>query len=423
MNDTFAITYAPGPQFEVPVVQLPLSKSISNRLLIINALGHIETPTRIVAECDDTAVMQHALAQAPAGLIDVGAAGTAMRFLTAYYASVAGSDVILDGSARMRQRPIGQLVDALRELGADIEYTMRDGFPPLHIKGHTLEGGSVEIDAGISSQFISAILMCAPAMILGCELTLKGEPVSMSYIMMTLNMMDQHGARITMEQAGEDIVIKVMPGMYVNDNVYETVEADWTAASYWYEYVALTGCPVILKGLSRTSLQGDAALSYLFEVLGVAEHWNEDGSLLLNRSGRPDVDEYEGDMTETPDLAQTVMATCCGINLPFTLAGLSTLTVKETNRIEAMVAELGKLGYKLSTDGSETVSWDGTRCAPIDSPLINTYKDHRMAMSLAPLAAVVGTLEFDDPDVVSKSYPGYWKDLAEVGYKSLSTKK
>lgn len=417
MSETMTISYNPGPQLEIPVINLPLSKSLSNRLLMINGLGHVETPARLVAGCDDTAAMQRALASEPKGLVDVGAAGTAMRFLTAYYAVTPGSDVVLDGSARMRQRPIGPLVDALRQLGAEIEYTMHEGFPPLHIRGKILEGGSVEIDAGISSQYTSAILMAAPVMTLGCELTLKGEPVSLSYILMTLNMMAQRHARVSMEEAGDDIVIKVMPGMYQNDNPYEMVEADWTAASYWYEYVALTGRDVILRGLSRTSLQGDAALSYLFEVLGVAEHWNEDGSLLLNRSGKPDVEEYEGDMTETPDLAQTLMATCCGIGLPFTLTGLSTLAIKETNRIEAMITELAKLGYRLSTNGAETVSWDGTRCDAKSSPEIMTYKDHRMAMALAPLAAVAGPLKFDDPEVVTKSYPGFWKDLQEVGYK------
>lgn len=421
MSSPLTLTYRPLPALEVPVIDLPLSKSISNRLLILNALGKIPTPSRLVADCDDTTSMLKALSSEPTGLVDIGAAGTAMRFLTAYYAVLPGSDVILDGSPRMRQRPIGPLVDALRQLGAHIEYKGHDGFPPVHVRGHLLEGGAVEIDGSISSQYTSALLMAAPAMTLGCELTLKGSPVSMSYIMMTLNMMAQRGARISMEEAGEDILIKVMPGLY-NSSEGNVVEADWSAASYWYEYVALTGKPVALKGLSRVSLQGDAALTYLYEVLGVAEHWDEDGTLVLNRSGRPDVDEFEGDMTETPDLAQTIMATCCGINLPFTLTGLSTLAIKETNRIEAMITELGKLGFVLTTDGHDTVSWDGTRTREVPPhPVINTYKDHRMAMSLAPLAAVTGdTVTIDDPEVVSKSYPQFWNHLKEVGFRETT---
>lgn len=410
------------PGDDVPVLEMPLSKSISNRLLIINTLGHIDTPRRLLAECDDTEVMQRALSGEPRGVIDVAAAGTAMRFLTAYYAVIPGSDVVMDGSARMRQRPIGPLVDALRQAGADIEYLGREGYPPLHVRGRVVDGGAVEIDAGVSSQYISALLMAAPAMTLGMELTLKGEPVSQSYIMMTLNMMAAHGARIELNTGEQDVAINVRPGLYREPLGAEAVEGDWSAASYWYEAVALTGCPVALGRLSQVSLQGDAALTYMYEVLGVTGDSDElTGMLTLTRCSAPDVEEYESDMNDCPDLAQTVMATCCGMGMPFSLSGLSTLAVKETDRVAAMAAELGKLGYRLTVDGQDAVAWDGVRMTAQEHPVIETYKDHRMAMSLAPLAAVAGPLEILDPDVVNKSYPDFWRHLEAVGYKLTFT--
>ena len=382
------VTYPSGNNGRQPVdIQLPLSKSLSNRRLIIDALAGIETPRHAVAVCDDTDAMLAALSAGTKADINIGAAGTAMRFLTAYYSVRPGCDIILDGSERMRQRPIGILVDALRRLGADITYLGREGYPPLHIKGRILDGGSIEIDAGVSSQYISALLMIAPAMTLGLQLTLKGSPVSQPYIAMTIAMMANQGVTATQRPADEcDYCITVPPAMYRDNGGSGKVEADWSAASYWYEVTALTGRPFTLKGLSRHSLQGDSCLN-------------------------------EADMQLCPDLAQTVVATYCALRRRFRITGLSTLPIKETDRLEALRCELAKLGYRLTVDHGDTITWDGSTGDTATEPEIATYNDHRMAMSLAPLAAVKGRLSIINPEVVSKSYPDFWQHLADAGFQ------
>lgn len=413
------VTYTTGNTGPQPVdIQLPLSKSLSNRRLVIDALAGIETPRHAVAECDDTNAMLSALAAGTKADINIGAAGTAMRFLTAYYSIRPGYDITLDGSERMRQRPIRILVDTLRRLGADITYLSREGYPPLHIKGRILDGGSIEIDAGVSSQYISALLMIAPAMTLGLQLTLKGTPVSQPYIAMTIAMMANRGVTAVQQQSDQcDHSINIPPALYRDNENTARVEADWSAASYWYEVTALTGQPFTLKGLTQHSLQGDACISTLFEPLGVNTTHNNDNSVTITRRDITNDTPFEADMQLCPDLAQTVVATCCALGRRFRITGLSTLPIKETDRLEALRCELAKLGYHLTVDNGHTISWDGTTIATNPAPTIATYNDHRMAMSLAPLAAAKGHLTINNPEVVTKSYPDFWQHLACAGYQ------
>lgn len=400
-------------------VDLPLSKSLSNRLLIINALAGIGTDREHVAACDDTDAMLQALAADRHGYVNIGAAGTAMRFLTAYYATLPGCDITLDGSERMRQRPIGILVDALRQLGADITCLEREGYPPLHIKGRILDGGAVEIDGSVSSQYTSALLMTAPAMTLGMELTLKGSPVSLDYIEMTTAMMNAYGIN-TIQQSNDamDLCIKVSPGSYRPPLQPFLVEADWSASSYWYEVAALTGKAFTLRGLQIRSLQGDSIVSHIFSQLGVTTRPNNDGSMTIEYDTAGKKPSFiELNMQSCPDLTQTVAATCCGLGIPFRLTGLSTLPIKETDRLEALRQETARLGYLLTVSQGSILEWDGTTVPAVTDPVIETYKDHRMAMAMAPLASVNGRLTIENPAVVSKSYPDFWKHLADAGYQ------
>lgn len=413
------VTYNPSAPSSVSptLVTVPLSKSISNRLSIINALaGNSVLPQRLLAVCDDSDAMRRALMSGIAGHVDIGAAGTAMRFLTAYYAATPGCDIILDGSERMRQRPIAVLVDALRLIGAHIDYMREPGYPPLHIRGRRLEGGSIELDAGVSSQYTSALLMIAPATTLGIELTLKGRPVSVPYIMMTLAMMEAYGiGHLDTRPDSCEWAIKVGPGLYRQPATPYRVEGDWSAASYWYETVALTGQSLAIDNLTGMSLQGDSRLTDIFSRLGVRTTFSADSVTLTPTPA--DSNSFTIDMVDTPDLAQTVIATCCGLGRPFTVSGLSTLRIKETDRLEAMRRELSRLGFNVDIIGDDTIWWDGTRIEPSTAPTpINTYNDHRMAMSLAPLAARCGSLLIQDADVVSKSYPEFWEQLSRVNF-------
>ncbi len=401
-------------------IDLPLSKSLSNRLLMINALAGIGTAREHVAACDDTDAMLQALTADRHGYVNIGAAGTAMRFLTAYYATLPGCDITIDGSERMRQRPIGILVDALRHLGADITCLKREGYPPLHIKGRILDGGSVEIDGSVSSQYTSALIMTAPAMKHGMELTLKGTPVSLDYIEMTTAMMNAYGINIIQKSNDSaDLCIKVSPGNYLPPLQPFIVEADWSASSYWYEVAALTGKTFMLQGLQNRSLQGDSVVAHIFRQLGVNTRLNNDSSMIVeyDTTTVPRPSFIELNMQSCPDLAQTVAATCCGLGIPFRLTGLSTLPIKETDRLEALKRETAKLGYLLTVSRGSILEWDGTTVPAVTDPVIETYKDHRMAMAMAPLASVNGRLTIENPAVVSKSYPDYWKHLAGAGYQ------
>ncbi|WP_370275882.1 3-phosphoshikimate 1-carboxyvinyltransferase [uncultured Duncaniella sp.] len=394
-------------------LSLPLSKSMSNRALIINALTPGAAKLEKVAECDDTDAMREALDSLDADVINIGAAGTTMRFLTAYFAAKEGVDLILDGSERMRHRPIKVLVEALRALGADIDYAGEEGFPPLRIRGRRLKGGDLTLDSSVSSQYISALLMVAPTMTEGLKLTFTGETVSRPYILMTLKMMEDAGV----ESEFFDGVVTVRPQSYRPFDFI--IEGDWSAAAAWYEIEALSSGAVTIDNLSCESCQGDRKLADIFARLGVDTQWEgeEGGSDLIPS---PDQDaRLRVDFSDTPDLAQYVIVTCVMLGIPFHFTGLSTLAIKETDRVSALKTELAKIGVFIQPEGNDVVSWEGQR-RPIDAlPVFDTYDDHRMAMCLAPVSLFLPGIIIKDVEVVAKSYPGFWDALREAGFTLL----
>lgn len=398
----------PPDEFNEINIELPLSKSISNRALIINSLTKDAIPITEVAKCDDTDVMLSALS-CEHNEINIGAAGTAMRFLTAFFASQEGKTVTLDGTERMRQRPIKALVDALRKCGADIEYLNNDGFPPLLIKGKKLAGGDITLPASISSQYISALLMIAPTMTNGLNLTLDGDIISRPYILMTLSMMNLWG--INSDFYGNTIVIN--NGNYIPTKFQ--IEGDWSASSYWYEIAALSSEEISISQLSQNSLQGDCKVSEIFNQLGInSTHSNN----IVKLNPSPDFSPRLCiNMDEQPDLAQTIVVTCCLLGIPFHIKGLSTLKIKETDRLIALQRELQKLSFAINIENDSELIWDGKRCPVYEVPEIDTYKDHRMAMAFAPAAIFIPGLKIKDIEVVTKSYPQYWEHLQKIGFR------
>ena len=389
-------------------VKLPSSKSISNRALILNALSSSPYGVENLSDCDDTNLMVNAL-QADGQDFNVGAAGTTMRFLTAFLAKRPGEWTIT-GTERMKNRPIKVLVEALNALGAHITYMEKEGFPPLRISGAALPGGEISLPGHVSSQYISAILMVAPLMEQGVTLHLEGEIVSRPYIHITLELMKQFGVSATWE----DHTIRVLPQSYTP--IRFLVESDWSAASYWYEMMALSPkAEIELLGLFKESLQGDAAGAKLFERLGVETRFTDRGVKLQHTSIH--CKELTYDFVNEPDLAQTFVVTCALLGVPFRFTGLQSLKIKETDRIAALQTELRKLGYVLRDAQDSILSWDGERCEPEAHPIIATYEDHRMALSFAPAALVRPEgIAIAHPEVVSKSYPHYWSDLRAAGF-------
>lgn len=397
-------------------ISLPSSKSISNRALIIHALSGGKILPDNLSDCDDTRVVISALNNMPQ-TIDVGAAGTAMRFLTAYL-SITDGDHTITGTERMRHRPIGLLVDALRMLGADITYEGEEGFPPLHIHGHALPGGKLEIPGNISSQFISALLLIAPMTQLGLTLHLTGNIVSRPYIDLTINVMHSYGADV--DWASPDTIeVKAQP--YKDIHYY--IESDWSAASYWYEMASMYNVGdvhISLNGLKDGSRQGDSVVRYIFSLMGVRTnfegHDSEKASTIRLSRHLDHVDQLTYDFTNCPDLAQTIVTTCCGLGVPFHFSGLASLHIKETDRINALQKELRKLGYYIKSTTKSELYWDGEQHEPTGEA-IDTYQDHRMAMAFAPLAIKHPGLKINNPEVVTKSYPEYWDDLKKAGFK------
>lgn len=398
-------------------IMLPASKSISNRALIIQALTKGGMMPENLSDCDDTEVIIRGLSK-QSEIIDIKAAGTAMRFMTAYLSATEGEHTIT-GTKRMKHRPIGILVDALRYLGAEIEYVGEEGYPPLRIRGRQLEGGTLLIAGDVSSQYISALLMIAPILTKGLELKLTGNIISRPYIDLTLHLMHEFG--VAAEWSDFD-TIRVKPQPY-QQRAY-TIESDWSAASYWYEILALTDdtqSKVALQGLKDGSRQGDSTVRYIFSLLGIKTSFKEKGvngmpEALLTRHSRM-LNRMDYDFTNQPDLAQSLIAVCPVLGIPFHFTGLGTLKIKETDRIEAMKREMEKLGYILHEEEGTALSWTGERCEPMTQPTIDTYEDHRMAMSFAPLAIKLGEIRINNPEVVSKSYPHYWADLRKAGFK------
>jgi 3-phosphoshikimate 1-carboxyvinyltransferase len=388
---------------------LPFSKSISNRALLIAALCGNQPQVIHPALCDDTAVMVEALSR-DSGAINVGAAGTAMRFLTAYFATRPTTTVTLDGTARMRERPIGPLVDALRQLGAQIDYLGKEGFPPLRITGTAMHGGDVEMTGGVSSQFVSAVMMILPATG-GGTIRLTGDIVSLPYIHMTAAVMREMGANVDI--TGDRITIA--DGYNGNDYV---VEGDWSSAAPWYALAALIpNSSFSLQGLTADSIQGDAGLVELGRKLGIGTRFDAKGATL-------DTSHFIGcccscfaDMSATPDLVPSWTVLMCLLERSFRITGVRTLRLKESDRIAALGEELSKLGYVLKIEGDDAISWYGERCdTGQQPPVIDPHGDHRLAMAFAPAATRFPGLVINDADVVSKSYPAFWRHLQQSGF-------
>jgi 3-phosphoshikimate 1-carboxyvinyltransferase len=391
-------------------LRLPASKSISNRMLILNALGGSSHEIRNLSDSDDTGVMRKALLLNSPDM-NVGAAGTAMRFLTAYLSNTAG-EWTLTGTERMKNRPVKLLADALNRLGARIEYIEKEGFPPLRIFGKALQGGEIELSGEVSSQYVSALLMIAPRMEKGLTLHLQGALISAPYVRLTVQLMRQFGAEV--EWTGQ--TLRVQPGAYRPAPF--AVESDWSAASYWYAIAALsTQAEIGLQGLQENSLQGDAAVAALFAPLGVKTEFAAEGAALRHTEG-PVCKRLTYHCVNEPDLAQTLVATCIGLEIPFRFTGLQSLKIKETDRMEALIAEFNKLGYRLAGSQDSVLEWNGEKCPPEPHPVIRTYEDHRMALAFAPLALTRPEgIEIARPEVVSKSYPAFWKDLEAAGFR------
>ena len=383
-------------------VNLPASKSISNRVLIINALADSSLPVGNLSDCDDTKSMLRVL-QSEENSFDIGHAGTAMRFLTAYLSKITGRWE-LTGSERMKQRPIGVLVEALNQLGARIEYAEQPGFPPLRIYGSRLAGGALEIPASVSSQYISALMMIAPYMEKGLTLYLTGKVVSGTYIDMTAGIMQEFGVDVIRRGAE----IRIAPGAYTP--VPYRVEADWSAASYFYELLAIADDGRIrMEGLSRQSRQGDSRQVEVWEKLGVNTSF-EEGGVVLTKGGAP-ASCLAYNFVEMPDLVQSFAVACCMMDIPFAFRGIETLRIKETDRIRALTDELRRLGFVLKAEGNNCLLWEGAKCEADLRVEIQTYHDHRMAMAFAPAALKYPDMVIADKEVVTKSFPGYWEEL------------
>ena len=396
-------------------LQISGSKSETNRLLVLQAL-YPNLVLENTSSSDDSEVMLNALQnfQLPTSnfqLVDVHHAGTAMRFLTAYFAIQEGQEVIVTGSPRMKERPITILVDALNQLGAEITYEEKEGFPPLRIRGNKIVKNRVALPANVSSQYISALLLIAPKLENGLELVLEGEITSLPYIKMTLDFLNQIGVKTLFENN----TIKVTHHPLPNTQQLITVESDWSSASYWYSIVALSeiGFQVTLSNFKKNSLQGDSALVEIYKNFGVQTVFN-DKEISLSKVETLIPETLNLNLNNYPDLAQTIAVTCFGLGISCQLAGLHTLKIKETDRLEALQTELTKLGADIQ------VTSEALRLQPAASIksniVISTYQDHRMAMAFAPLVLKT-TLIIEEAEVVSKSYPTFWNDLKKVGFE------
>ena len=388
-------------------IKITGSKSETNRLLFLQSLfPNFKIQNK--SNSDDSSIMQAAL-KSTSDFIDINHAGTAMRFLTSYFSQLEGREVILTGSERMQQRPIKILVDALRSLGASIEYEKKQGYPPLRIKGKKLDGGSISLPADISSQYISSLIMLGPSLKAGIELNLKGTITSMPYINMTLDLLNRLG--IKTEFKGHRIVVK---NTSKSKNTIQVVESDWSSASYFFSIAALSDkAKIYLSNFKSNSLQGDSILRIIYKQLGVNSYF-EGNNLILEKEKISSLKSIKWDLSNAPDIAQTIAVSCYGLGVACDLEGLHTLKIKETDRLVALDTELSKLGAKISvTDKSLHLSSDQDFQKGIN---ISTYNDHRMAMAFAPLALKI-PLSVEKAEVVSKSYPSFWEDLNSLNFK------
>ena len=384
------------------------SKSITNRLLILRSI-YPSLKIKNMSESQDTVVLENAL-KSSKNIKDVGHAGTAMRFLTAYYSTLKDGEVILKGSRRMHERPIYPLVNCLKLIGAEISYLEKDGFPPLKIRGKKLNSKKVEISSNVSSQFISAILLIAPKLIEGLVIELKGELISKPYIEMSLHLLNNLGIKTSFKS---NLINVGYLEKIQHTNI--TVESDWSSASYWYSIVALCEkAEVKLNNFYENSIQGDSILIKYYKVLGVETKFIENKIVLTKIKDFSFPKNLNLNLVDSPDLAQTIAVTCFGLGISCFLYGLQTLNIKETKRLVALKNELTKLGANL--DVTET-SFKLYKTREIQKNItINTYQDHRMAMSFAPLSLKIPIL-IEDPYVVVKSYPKFWDDLKKAGFR------
>jgi 3-phosphoshikimate 1-carboxyvinyltransferase len=405
-------------------IQITGSKSETNRLLLIQAL-YPNLVIKNTSNSDDSNVMLKALAITHNPLtttqtINIHHAGTAMRFLTAFFAIQEGKEILLTGSSRMKERPIGILVNALQELGADISYEEQEGFPPLRIRGKKIIKNQVSLPANVSSQYISALLLIAPKLENGIALTLEGEITSIPYIKMTLALLNEIGVKTSF--VGNKITVSPTEQVSASNL---TVESDWSSASYWYSIVALSevGFQVTLSSYKKNSMQGDSALIEIYKDFGVETTFNSNNSITISKTKNCQWSMVNYHLNNCPDIAQTIAVTCFGLGIACNLSGLHTLKIKETDRLEALKTELSKLGAEISvTNDSLHLKSNDLFKSGNSHPLegcpkggVATYQDHRMAMAFAPLALKVSMI-INQAEVVSKSYPDFWKDLKSAGF-------
>ena len=389
-------------------IELTGSKSETNRLLLLAALYPNLTLLND-SNAHDVSVMKKAL-QLSSGTVDIHHAGTAMRFLTAYFSVTENAEVLLTGSNRMKQRPIALLVDALRALGATIEYRGEEGYPPLHIKGAVLPRSLVSIAANVSSQYLSALCLVGAKLPEGVEIELVGSITSLPYLNMTLQLLERIGISAKLDERR----IRIAPKSDI-EPISLAVESDWSAASYYYSIVALSklGTKATLSTLREDSLQGDRVLSTIYTDFGVSTRF-DDGKVILEKVSGPMSQTLSYDLKDAPDIAQTIAVTAAGLHVDCFLTGLHTLPIKETDRLAAMKCELEKVGASVNID-AESLRVFGQK-AKLQSASIATYNDHRMAMAFAPLAILI-PLTIEESFVVEKSYPDFWKDLSSIGYQ------
>jgi 3-phosphoshikimate 1-carboxyvinyltransferase len=389
-------------------IDLPASKSISNRLLVIRALSDNYFEIKNISDSDDTCVMLKAFSE-NTDIIDIHHAGTSMRFLTAYF-SATGNKKTITGSDLMKNRPIKELVNALNQLGANIEYAEKEGYPPVITSGKPLTGESITINGSISSQYITALLLVAPVLPRGLHISITGKLMSSSYVALTLGLMKQFGVNAKWE--GNTIVVPRQK--YQGREI--VVEGDWSGASYWYEIAALSkNADITIKGLSANSLQGDAVLASIFERIGVKTMYG-DNFIRLTKCAMQDT-TFAFDFINNPDSVQTAVVTLCLLGIPFTISGAETLRIKETDRIAALQVEMKKLGFVIQEIRPGVLSWNGHMEEAQESISIDTYNDHRMALAFAPVAMRYKNLVINDAMVVTKSYPNYWEHLKMAGFE------
>lgn len=392
-------------------IKITGSKSESNRLLILQALyPNLEISN--LSNSDDTHYLQKAL-DSEDELIDIHHAGTAMRFLTAYFSALEGREVVLTGSKRMTERPVKLLVDALKKMGADISYEKNEGYPPIRIKGKKLQAKTVRLEANISSQYISALMLIAPSLPNGLEIILEGEITSIPYIKMTLEILQRAGIKGVFEGN----IIKIEP---TNELAKQTlaVESDWSSASYYYSLAAISESGDLkLSTYRKTSLQGDSCLAEIYKQFGVSTRFEKDHIILEKQAGTKPK-HIEENLQNSPDIAQTIAVTCLALNVPCRLTGLHTLKIKETDRLEALKTEIEKFGSKVKVTQNSLELFPQKEFS--ENVSVATYNDHRMAMAFAPLGLKI-PFKIEDAEVVSKSYPGFWEDFEKLSFNIEKT--